>query len=268
MFLPALQGSELGLGVEPVFSALQNGQVCPGLLPEALHSGVPGKGVGVGIEHLRGHLPVQRMLPHPAQVRPREGLPHGGGHLPCRVQLLLRHPCLLHQVKDKLFHIHHRGDKQRLFRLLRLQRLHGKPRSDAYPIHPDMLPHRLHPGVDRLQFPGDHPRHKLFRAVLPAAVLRQIDSQNLPACRAGCAGKAGSLGCAAVFAMDVKIDLTAALAVQDSRNACNFEFALFHNSPSCSGGVLYPVFLYDSTSRSQTQTKKEPPHNLVRWLLG
>ena len=92
-----------------------------------------------------------------------------------------------------------------------------------------MLPHRLHPGIDRLQFPGDHPRHQLFRAVFSGAVLRQIDSQHLPACRAGCAGKAGCLGRAAVFAMDIEIDLTAALAVQDSRNACNLKLDFFHN---------------------------------------
>ena len=92
-----------------------------------------------------------------------------------------------------------------------------------------MLPHRLHPGVDCLQLSGDHPRHQLFRAVFPGAVLRQVDSQHLPACRAGCAGKAGGLGCAAVFAVDIEIDLTAALAVQDSRNACNLKLDFFHN---------------------------------------
>ena len=136
---------------------------------------------------------------------------------------------LLHQVKDEIFHIHDRGDKQRLFRLLRLQRLHGKPCPDADPIHPDMLPHRLHPGVDCLQLPGNHPRHQLFRAVFPGAVFRQVDSQHLPACWASCAGKAGSLGCAAVFAMDIEIDPAAALAVQDSRNACNLKLDFFHN---------------------------------------
>ena len=176
------------------------------------------------------------------------------------MQLLLRYPCLLHQVKDQLFHIHHRGDKQGLFRRLRLQRLHGKPRTDADPVHTNLLPYRLHPGIDRLQLPGNHPRHQLFRAVFSGAVLRQIDSQHLPACRASCAGKAGSLGCAAVFAMDIEIDLTAALAVQDSRNACNLELDFFHNGSLLFWGRIAPCFLYDSTSRSQTQTGKSCYH--------
>ena len=119
-----------------------------------------------------------------------------------------------------------------------------------------MLPHRLHPGIDRLQFPGDHPRHQLFQAVFSGAVLRQVDSQHLPACRAGCTGKAGSLGCAAVFAIDIEIDLTAALAVQDSRDTCNLKLDFFHNGSLLFWGVLRPVFLYDSTSSSQTQTGK------------
>lgn len=151
---PALQSGQLGLGMEPVFPALQNGQVRPGLLPELLHGGVPGKGVCISIEHLCRHFPVQRVLPHPAQIRPRKRLPKVCGDLPCRVQLLLRYPCLLHQGKDQLFHIHHRGHQQRLLRRLRLQRLHGKPRTDADPVHTNLLPYRLHPGVDRLQLPG------------------------------------------------------------------------------------------------------------------
>ncbi len=57
---PALQSGQLGLGVEPVLPALQNGQVRPGLLPEPLHSGVPGKGICISIEHLCGYFPVQR----------------------------------------------------------------------------------------------------------------------------------------------------------------------------------------------------------------
>jgi len=87
-------------------------------------------------------------------------------------------------------------------------------------------------------------------------VLRQIDSQHLPACRASCAGKAGSLGCAAVFAMDIEIDLTAALAVQDSRNACDLELDFFHNSPSYSGGVLRPVFSMIAQAKAKHKQEK------------
>ena len=246
--------------------ALQNGQVRPGLLPEPLHSGVPGKGVCIGIEHLCGYLPMQRMFPHPAQIRPREGLPHGGGDLPCRVQLLLRYPCLLHQGKDQFFHIHDRGHQQRLLRFLRLQRLHSKPRPDADPIHPDMLPYRMHPGVNRLQLPGDHPRHQLFRAVFPGAVLRQIDSQYLPACRASCAGKAGSLGCAAVFAVDVEIDPAAALAVQDSRDACDLKLDFFHNGSLLFWGVLRPVFSMIAQATAKHKQEKTNANTILNGL--
>ena len=78
----------------------------------------------------------------------------------------------------------------------------------------------------------------------------------------------GCLGCAAVFAVDVEIDPAAALAVQDSRDACDLKLDFFHNGSLLFWGALRPVFLYDSTSSSQTQTVKSCYHPYCKTILN
>ena len=61
---------------------------------------------------------------------------------------------------------------------------------------------------------------------------------------------------AAVLAVEIEVNIPAPAAVQDSRDTCNLKLDFFHNGSLLFWGVLRPVFLYDSTSSSQTQTGK------------
>ena len=69
-FFPRLKDRHLHWGVEPVLSALHDRQMRPAFLTEALDHGAAGQGIPVTIQHLRAAMPVQRMFPHPAQIRP------------------------------------------------------------------------------------------------------------------------------------------------------------------------------------------------------
>ena len=69
-FFPRLKDRHLHWGVEPVFPALHDRQMRPAFLTEALDHGAAGQGIPVTIQHLRAAMPVQRMFPHPAQIRP------------------------------------------------------------------------------------------------------------------------------------------------------------------------------------------------------
>lgn len=68
-FFPRLKDRHLHWGVEPVFPALHDCQMRPAFLTEALDHGAAGQGIPVTIQHLRAAMPVQRMFPHPAQIR-------------------------------------------------------------------------------------------------------------------------------------------------------------------------------------------------------
>ena len=173
-------------------------------------------------------MPLQGMLPHPAQIRPRKRFSHLRGDLPCCLQLFFGDMGALHHAQDEGFHIHHRGHEQGLFRLFCPQCLHNQPCPDADPIEPDMRPDRLHPGIDCLNFRHHRPRQQLFRAVPARSVFGQVDGQHLPACCAGGVCKALSLFLAAIFPVDIKIHLAAALAVQDGRNARKGKILFFH----------------------------------------
>ena len=69
-FFPRLKDRHLHWGVEPVLPAFHDRQMRPAFLTEALAHGVAGQGIPVTIQHLRAAMPVQRMFPHPAQIRP------------------------------------------------------------------------------------------------------------------------------------------------------------------------------------------------------
>lgn len=51
---PALQHGQLQRGVEPVFPALHDGQVCPALLSELFQLGAGGQVILIAVEHLCG----------------------------------------------------------------------------------------------------------------------------------------------------------------------------------------------------------------------
>ena len=91
-----------------------------------------------------------------------------------------------------------------------------------------MRPDRLHPGIDCLNFRHHRPRQQLFRVVPARSVFGQVDGQHLPACGTGGVCKALSLFLAAIFPVDIKIHLAAALAVQDGRNARKGKLLFFH----------------------------------------
>lgn len=69
-FFPRLKDRHLHWGVEPVLPAFHDRQMRPAFLTEALDHGAAGQGIPVTIQHLRAAMPVQRMFPHPAQIRP------------------------------------------------------------------------------------------------------------------------------------------------------------------------------------------------------
>ena len=69
-FFPCLKDRHLYRGMEPVLPALHDRQMRPAFLTEALDHGAAGQGILISVEHLRAAMPVQRMLPHPAQIRP------------------------------------------------------------------------------------------------------------------------------------------------------------------------------------------------------
>ena len=102
-----------------------------------------------------------------------------------------------------------------------------------------MHPHRLHAGIDSLQFRDHHPRQKLLRTVFPCAMLWQVDSQHLPASFTGCSGKTFCLFLAAVLTMEIEIGSAAPFAVQDGRDPRKSHSLFFHKGFSLSDHALH-----------------------------
>ena len=117
---PDLQHGQLRLGVEPVFPVGQKGQLSPGRALEAVKHGIGSQLVSFTIEHLCGGAPAERMLPHPAEIRPLKRLPESCGNLPCRLQLFFGHVGLLHHPADEVFHIHDGRNEERTAQCLLL----------------------------------------------------------------------------------------------------------------------------------------------------
>lgn len=104
---PALQGSQLGLGMEPGVPPpikWSDAPVCCRLL----HGGVPGTGVCISIRHLCGHFPSTAGAPAPS-TDTLQASPQGLWGSPLPRATAHHYPCLLHQGKDQLSHIHHTG---------------------------------------------------------------------------------------------------------------------------------------------------------------
>ena len=104
--LPFPQGGKLFRGVEPVLPALCHSELCivpPGVClcgPAGRHA------VPTPIEDAGGTAPcVGRVLPHPDQVVPGQGLAERSGDLALCPKFLLRHASPAHHSQDQSLHV-------------------------------------------------------------------------------------------------------------------------------------------------------------------
>ena len=202
-----------------------------------LHSGVPGKDL---YQHRAPVwvLPVQRC----SRTQHR----YGHGAVPKSVGISLPRaaapplPLPAASGQGLIFPYPRSGTPAARSPVLRLQRLHSKPRPDVDPHTPGYASIPMHP-ANRLQLLGDHPRHQLsglFSCRAPAdrqPALRQPAGQAVRAKRAASAALP-------FLPWDIEIDLTAALAAQDSRDTCNLKLDFFHNGSSPFWGRCAPFF--------------------------
>ena len=164
--------------MEPVLPALQHREPGAGPPDILLHRPAGRHTIFASIEDTNGTIPaVDRVLPHPAQVRPGQGLTEGGFDLAPVPQLLLRHPGPAHHGQDQPLHVQNGRDQQGAGRPVNGQ--HGKIGPDAVGPEGDRPPAALRPIPGRPDVWCRRPGEQLLSPPLALPVGGQVDGQHL-----------------------------------------------------------------------------------------
>ena len=159
---------------------------------------------------------MHRMALGVLEVPPGQGLPKGGLDGLSGFQFLFRHPRPLHHAPDQPRHVQNRRDKQALLQGFFLKGQHTEPGPDAVSPQGNAAPAGAGIGQKGFQLRDHMPGVKGVLLPLPAAVLRQIRRQHLPAPGADNLRKCLSLFLVPALAVDKQKHLVGLLPVQNS----------------------------------------------------
>ena len=194
-----------------------------------LHSRAAGHIVPVCVEDMDGAVPTaDRMLPHPAQIPPGQGLSEAGVDLSLLLQQILGHTRPLHHGSDQMLHIQHRRYQQGLGRVGNGQP--GKIRPNAVGPQGKGLPAVQRPGGSLPDVRHRRPGREFFRPLLPRPVPGEVDGQNLKSPGAGRPGKCSRLFFAAHLPVQEQIDCVCRIPIQKRRYPADHQLFGFHKT--------------------------------------
>lgn len=201
--------------VEPVFAAFQYGK--PGVVPPGIrfHRLAGDHLVGTSAENTGGAVPAEhRMLPHPAQIFPGQGLTKRGGDFTLLLQLFLRHAGPAHHAENQVFHLQHGRDQQGAGRCR--ERQAGKVGANAGRPERNRFPARLGKIQRGLNVRHGRPGGQLLAAAAALAVAGKVDGQHLSAPGADQLCEGFCFFLAAHLSVQKQITLLGGFPVQDS----------------------------------------------------
>lgn len=110
---PAVEERHLFRGVEPVFAAGHDRELCADPGGERGHRFGRGQEIAAAVQNAGGDGPSKGMIPHVAKPVPGECFAEADGDFFSGAELVLRDVRPRHHVRDQLFHVHDGRNEQR-----------------------------------------------------------------------------------------------------------------------------------------------------------
>lgn len=128
---PMIQKTHLLLCVEPMLATRHDRQLRTDPFSEGRYGLQRGQIVPLSVQNTCGDAPRNRMLPHIAEIPPRQRFSERCGDLLLFRKLPLCDACPQHHIADQLIHVHHGRNEKRLIHQRFIQRGQREERTDA-----------------------------------------------------------------------------------------------------------------------------------------